>query len=89
MEYGYPIDPSWSTTEIIDVIRFFEKIEAAYEKGVKKEELLQAYRRFKEIVPGKAEEKRLCGEFERLSGYSPYQTIKKAKEYSDKDRIEM
>ena len=34
LEYQYPIDHNWSTDEIIDVIRFFEKIVQAYEKGV-------------------------------------------------------
>lgn len=80
MEYPYPIDTSWTTAEIIDVIGFFEKIEAAYENGIKQEDIIKAYRRFKEIVPSKAEEKKVCGEFEVLSGYSSYHTVKKAKE---------
>lgn len=37
---------------------FFQQVELAYEKGANREELLSAYRRFKEIVPGKAQEKR-------------------------------
>ncbi|WP_071395482.1 UPF0223 family protein [Bacillus tuaregi] len=86
MEYQYPIDPDWSTEEIIDVIRFFETIEQAYEKGVKRELLLDVYRRFKEIVPGKAQEKKLCAEFEVVSGYSFYRTMKKGKE-ADSDSI--
>jgi uncharacterized protein YktA (UPF0223 family) len=80
MEYQYPIDHEWSTDEIIDVIHFFELIERAYEKGVKREQLLSLYRRFKEIVPSKAQEKKLCSEFETLSGYSAYQTMKRVKE---------
>lgn len=36
----------------------FQQVELAYEKGANREELLSAYRRFKEIVPGKAQEKR-------------------------------
>jgi len=86
MEYQYPIDHDWSTDEIIDVIRFFEMIEQAYEKGVNRENLLEVYRRFKEIVPSKAQEKKLCAEFEEVSGYSSYRTIKKGKE-SDSDSI--
>lgn len=80
LEYQYPIDHSWSTDEIVDVINFFEKIEHAYEKGVDRDILLAMYNRFKEIVPSKAQEKTLCAEFEEASGYSSYRTIKKARE---------
>lgn len=89
MEYQYPIDYSWTTKEIVDVIHFFEAIEKAYEKGISREELMTAYRRFKEIVPGKAEERKLCGEFEEISGYSSYRTITKAKAAPDSERILM
>lgn len=57
MEYSYPILADWSTEEIIDVIKFFEGVEQAYEKGIKREDLLARYRRFKQIVPSQAEEK--------------------------------
>lgn len=89
MEYQYPIDYSWSTDEIVDVIKFFEAVEKAYENGIERDNLMQAYRRFKEIVPSKAEEKTLCGEFEEMSGYSSYRTIKKAKEAASGGRIRM
>ncbi|PLR79222.1 hypothetical protein CU633_01570 [Bacillus sp. V3-13] len=89
MEYQYPIDHNWSTEEIIDVIKFFEKVELAYEKGVDRDDLLNAYRRFKEIVPSKAEEKKLCSEFEEMSGYSPYKTVKRVKEELSGERIKM
>lgn len=89
MEYQYPIDYHWSTEEIVDVVNFFEKIEAAYEKGVDRDVLMEAYRRFKEIVPSKAEEKKVCMEFEEISGYSSYRAIKKAKESGAGDRIKM
>ena len=89
MEYQYPIDYSWSTEEIIDVIKFFEAVEKAYETGIERDELLRHYRRFKEIVPSKYEEKTLCGEFEAISGYSSYRTMKKVKEASSGDRIVM
>ncbi|WP_342430455.1 UPF0223 family protein [Neobacillus sp. FSL H8-0543] len=87
MEYQYPIDYHWSTDEIVDVIKFYEAIERAYEKGIIRDELMNIYRRFKEIVPSKAEEKTLCGEFEEISGYSSYRAIKKAKEAAPGDRI--
>lgn len=89
MEYQYPIDYHWSTDEIVEVIGFFEAIERAYEKGIDREELLSIYRCFKEIVPSKAEEKKLCAEFEEMSGYSSYRTIKAAKEADSHALISM
>lgn len=87
IEYQYPIDYSWSTDEMVAVIHFFEAIEKAYEKGINREDLLSSYRRFKEIVPSKAEEKKLCSEFEEMSGYSSYRAIKMAKETATDSRI--
>ena len=40
MEYAYPISPDWTTEEIITVVKFFEGIEQAYEKGIKREEII-------------------------------------------------
>jgi uncharacterized protein YktA (UPF0223 family) len=79
MDYQYPISLDWSTEETVDVINFFECIEKAYEKGIDRIQLMNAYRRFKEIVPSKAEEKTIGNEFEEVSGYSTYRVIKKAK----------
>jgi len=89
MEYQYPIDYTWSTEEIVDVIKFFEVVERAYENGVLREQILDAYRRFKEIVPSKAEEKKICGEFEETSGYSPYRTVQKTKDAKLGEKIIM
>lgn len=79
MDYQYPIEFDWTTDEIMKVIQFYQTIEKAYEKGTDRAELLNAYNEFKRIVPSKSEEKKLCGEFEEVSGYSSYQAIKKAK----------
>jgi uncharacterized protein YktA (UPF0223 family) len=89
MEYQYPFSMDWTTEEVIDVIAFFEMIENAYEKKIKKEDLMARYRRFKEIVPSKSEEKKICGEFEQSSGYSSYQVVQKMKESEDQDWISM
>ncbi|MCE4048445.1 MULTISPECIES: UPF0223 family protein [Bacillaceae] len=89
MEYQYPIDIDWSTEEIVEVVKFFECIEAAYEKGIEKEALMEQYKLFKKIVPGKAQEKNVCDEFEEVSGYSTYRTIKKAKEAEAGTKIKM
>ncbi|OJT68960.1 UPF0223 family protein [Bacillus licheniformis] len=87
--YQYPMNEDWSTDEAIDVISFFQAVELAYEKGVERDVLMSAYRRFKEIVPGKAEEKKLCSQFEEASDYSPYQAVKKAKEQTEDTKIKM
>ena len=55
MEYQYPLDLDWTNEEMVDVIAFFNKIESYYEKSVNGQDLMQHYKRFKEIVPGKAE----------------------------------
>lgn len=89
MEYSYPFSPHWSTEEVIDVIKFFEAIERAYETGVAREELMAAYRRFKEIVPSKSEEKQLCNEFEEESGYSSYRTVQQIKAAAADEKIKM
>ncbi|WP_064093858.1 UPF0223 family protein [Rossellomorea aquimaris] len=89
MEYQYPFSIDWSTEEVIDVISFFEAVEKAYEKSVKKEELMSRYKRFKEIVPSKSEEKKICNEFEESSGYSSYRVVKKMKESQENESISM
>lgn len=89
MSYQYPISYDWSTDEIIDVVRFFESVEKAYEGGIEKSELMNAYKRFKLVVPSKSEEKKICGEFEESSGYSSYRTIQKAKDGVDGEKIKM
>jgi len=80
MNYSYPLSTDWSTTEIVDVVKFFEAIERAFEQGIKREELVIKYRRFKEIVPSMSEEKTYFREFEKESGYVSYNVIKKLKD---------
>ncbi|MCC3357626.1 UPF0223 family protein [Bacillus sp. REN16] len=87
MDYQYPVSLDWSTDEVVDVIAFFECVEKAYEKGIARDKMMQAYKRFKEIVPSKSEEKQICGEFEEMSGYSPYRVIQKAKENTEKIKM--
>ncbi|WP_175638828.1 UPF0223 family protein [Metabacillus schmidteae] len=83
MDYQYPISLDWSTEEIVDVIKFFECIEKAYEQGIDRTDMLSAYRRFKEIVPSKSDEKTICNEFEEVSGYSSYKVVKKTKDSNE------
>lgn len=89
MEYQYPFSLDWTTEEIVEVVHFFQVIEKAYETGIEKSELMNRYRVFKEIVPSKAEEKKLDKEFEVVSGYSSYRTIQKAKGAENQAMIKM
>ncbi|SDJ75231.1 UPF0223 family protein [Sediminibacillus albus] len=89
MSYSYPLEETWTQQEIIDVVNFYSLVEQAYENGVKRDDLLMAYTRFKQIVPAKSEEKQLCGKFEKESGYSCYQTVKKARNMRSGDRVTM
>lgn len=89
MDYQYPILFDWSTDETIEVIQFYTSVEKAYEKGIEREELMASYKQFKKIVPSIAEEKKLCGEFEEISGYSAYRVMQKAKSAEPGDKIKM
>lgn len=83
MEYSYPLNTDWTTQEMVDVVQFFEAIEAAYEKGIKREDFLARYRRFKEIVPSQAEEKSILRDFEQASRYVGYKAVKAAREANE------
>lgn len=89
MSYEYPIDSDWSTEEIIQVIKFFETIEKAYESKIEVRHVLEAYKKFKEVVPSKAEEKTLFKQFEKQSSYIPYKVVKEAKQLNENDFISL
>ncbi|MEK3764845.1 MULTISPECIES: UPF0223 family protein [unclassified Solibacillus] len=89
MEYSYPLSTDWTTEEMVDVVRFFEVVEMAYEKGVKRENVMSRYKRFKEVVPSQAEEKTICRDFEQASTYVPFRVVKLAKELADGQIVKM
>lgn len=78
--YTYPLDINWSTDDITSVLHFLNQVELAYESKVDAQKLLEAYKLYKTIVTSKAQEKQIDKEFEKSSGYSTYQAVKKAKE---------
>lgn len=80
MDYHYPINELWSKQEIIDVIGFFTVIEKYYEQSANDQEIRRVYKRFKEIIPSKSEEKQYFSEFEAGSGYKVFPVIKQAKD---------
>ncbi|MGN5883915.1 UPF0223 family protein [Staphylococcus simulans] len=79
MEYQYPIDVDWSQDEMVDVIHFFNRVEDYYEREVDRDEFMNAYRNFKKVIPGKADEKNILDDFEQRSGYNSYQAVKRIK----------
>lgn len=79
--YDYPLDPYWSTEEIIDVMALYNAVEQAYEGGISKDEFMKCYRRFTEIVDSKSEQKKIDQAFEKVSQYSIYKVFQYAKEY--------
>ncbi|AVP36766.1 hypothetical protein DOS70_08265 [Staphylococcus felis] len=81
MEYTYPIDVDWTQEDILKVVHFFNMIEAYYEKStISREILMDAYKDFKSVVPGKADEKNIFETFKKRSGYDSYDVVKKAKD---------
>ncbi|WLR43299.1 UPF0223 family protein [Bacillus carboniphilus] len=88
-DYSYPIDFEWTTDEVIDVVTFFEAIEKAYETGIQREKLMNLYKKFKKIVPSKAEEKKITNQFEEESGFSTYRVVEKARKMNDGELISM
>lgn len=75
MEYNYPLDYTWSTQDIIDVMSLYNAVEQAYEQGISKDDFMQAYRQFKKVVGTKSEEKQIDKEFAKVSGYSIYKVF--------------
>ena len=89
MDYNYPLDYTWSTEDIIDVMSLYNAVEKAYEEGISKTDFLNAYRKFKNVVGTKSEEKQIDKEFQDVSGYSIIKFLKQVKKmigsnYNDK-----
>ena len=78
--YDYPLDPDWSTEEIIDVVALYNAVEKAYEEGISSKEFMEHYRAFTSIADSKALQKQLDKAFEEASGYSIYIVFKRAQE---------
>ena len=78
--YSYPIDYDLFTPEeVVKLVEFYAIIEDANEGKINKEELNKKYNEFRKILNSVSMEKQIDKEFEKLSGYSIYKTIKKYK----------
>lgn len=76
----FPISLDWSTEEVVEVMKMWELVEQAYIQKVDIHQLQEQYRRFKEIVPSKSEEKQLGNAFEEATGCSLYRVIQAMKD---------
>ncbi len=76
--YTYPIDfDLYTEKEAVFLIEFLALIEDANEGKVDKDILSKKYKRFRSIINSVSTEKQLDKEFQKISGYSIYKTIKK------------
>ncbi len=76
--YSYPIDfDIYSEKEAIILIEFLALIEDANEGKADSQKLKKKYKQFRKIMNSISAEKQLDKEFEKLSGYSIYKTIRK------------
>ncbi|MCD8872877.1 UPF0223 family protein [Mammaliicoccus sciuri] len=87
MEYSYPIDVDWTQEEILEVMTFYNLIEDAYESEANREQLDQAYKNFKKIIPGKSDENNFYKAFKEESGYDGYKVVKALKENKEATTI--
>lgn len=76
--YAYPIDfDLYTEKEAVILIEFLALIEDANEGKVDKDVLLKKHRKFRSIINSVSTEKQLDRDFQKISGYSIYKTIKK------------
>ncbi|WP_125712727.1 UPF0223 family protein [Companilactobacillus kedongensis] len=85
--YSYPLDEDWNNDEIITVMALYNAVESAYEHGIKREDFLNKYRSFQQVVSMKMEQKRLDHEFETESGYSIYKVFKQCQKTPDNEKV--
>lgn len=78
--YSYPIDyEEFTTDEVLKLVEFLNLIEAANERKLIPDNLEKAYNTYRRILNSKSIEKQIDRDFEKMSGYSIYNTMKKIK----------
>ncbi len=87
--YSYPIQDDWTKDEMIAVVDFLTKVEAAYESGISRDEFTHHYQKFKHVVNSISGEKQMDKAFQQTSGYSIYQVVKYLKQHPDSQHIRM
>ncbi len=83
--YSYPIDYDlFEQGEVVKLIEFLSLIEDANEKKIDIFLLSHKHKEFQKIVNSKSLEKKIDRDFEKVSGFSIYKTIKKYKNMTSK-----
>lgn len=77
--FTYPMNPDWTTDELIKVMRVWQAVEQAYESKIDINDFLNSYNEFKQVVKSIGEERQLGREFEEVSGYSLYRVVQLAR----------
>lgn len=77
--FSYPINPEWTTDEIVIVVDLWATLENVYQKKVTAEFFLEKYQLFKNVVRSIGEERQLGKEYEELTGYSLYRVVQLAR----------
>ena len=49
-EYQYPLDLDWTTEEMVIVMKMWEDLETANEKGIANDQFLKTYQNFKTVI---------------------------------------
>ena len=76
--YSYPIDYEiYSKEEIIIIVEFLDLIVEANEKKVNDSKLIAKYKEYQKIINAKSTLKKIDKDFESITGYSIYKTMKK------------
>ena len=76
--YTYPIDfELYTEREAVILVEFLALIEDANEGKVDKDKLVKMYKKYRNVVNSVSTEKQMARDFEKISGYSIYNTIKK------------
>ena len=70
VNYAYPIDPSWTSEELLAVMDLLTAVEKAYEGGIALSEAKARYQAFHEMGFSISDEKQLNRDFQKVSGYS-------------------
>ena len=58
-DYQYPLDLDWTTEEMVIVMKMWEDLELANEKGINNARFLKSYQQFKTVIPSIGDEKNL------------------------------
>ncbi|KGA98852.1 hypothetical protein AJ85_09205 [Alkalihalobacillus alcalophilus ATCC 27647 = CGMCC 1.3604] len=89
MDMNMPISLDWTKDEVVDVLDFYQAVEDVFSRGMERDKFLNYYKRFKEIVPSKSEEKQLCQQFDEQAEVSCYHAVKTAKEKQTGEMIRL